>query len=178
MPNELQGRVLLVDEAAGKGHTLVSGETFNRVARLIKYLSSSSLSVGVGPNGGLRLEIVQEGGSSSTGGAEEDYDGPFALRLDGSRVRVNSGYISRNGEFRSVSGTTLSRGSGTVCVSTQLGANGNWSSPQIHFATPSQWDFPIGKCAMKNGQWHVTSFRVPVAFFIATAVCPLAREGN
>ena len=182
MPDELQGRVLLIDESAGKGHTLVSGETFNRIARLLKYLSSSSLSVSVSANGGLRLEISQEGtadgGGSGGTGTQDDYDGPFALRLDGSSIRVNSGFISRNGDFRSVSGTTLECRSGTVCVSTQLGANGSWSSPQIHFATPSQWDYPIGQCAQKNGHWHVTSYRVPLAVFIATAVCPLAREGS
>ena len=109
-------------------------------------------------------------------GTPENYDGPFALSYDAETkmLKIKAGYLTRNGEFLSVAEAELAPETGTVCVKTEL-ADGEWSEPEILFATPSQFCYPIGH-VKKDGEGDkmsvaVCSYRVPVAVILAVKDC-------
>jgi len=109
-------------------------------------------------------------------GTPESYDGPFALKWDARerKVRVNAGYLTRNGEFLSVPEAVLEPEEGTVCVKSELN-DGEWSDPEIVFDVVSQFRYPIGR-VRKTGDGEemsvsVCSYRVPVAVILASRIC-------
>lgn len=112
---------------------------------------------------------------------DENYDGPFSAKYDdeSGSVVIASGYASQNGDFVSVGGKTLSAQNGIICVSSTL-SGGSWSTPTIQYASPSKNNFPIAKCSIsgsgENRTVMVSSCRVGVAVFIATAECPVAAK--
>lgn len=162
--------------------TIPSSHTYNTLARLLKFLDTDTpeaLRVNLNARGGLRLGL-----NAVPGGIHvEVYDGPFALKVTKATkvteagLVVNSGWVNRNGEFRSVSGVRLPLRVGTVCVSTHLSSGGSWSSPVVDYSSPGLWSYPIGHVNF-SGDWTATSYRVPVAVFLATAVCPLAKKDS
>ncbi len=161
-------------------HTIPSGETYNAVARCLKFLDTDTpdaLLINMNPSGGLRLTIAPALLSSA---ASESYDGPFALKVSGGALKVNRGYINRNGEFTSCSGASLGLRTGMVCVKTSLSSKGSWSTPTISYGSAGQWSYPIGEVSYdaSAGGYIATSYRVPVAVFIATAECPVAKKAK
>ena len=105
--------------------------------------------------------------------SQDVYDGPFALSYDteSKMLKVNSGYLSRNGDFVTVAAAELSPVTGMVCVSSSLDDDGNWSTPEIKFATPDATDFPVGSCEVSGESVTVCSFRAPVAVILVVDVC-------
>ena len=109
-------------------------------------------------------------------GTPEAYDGPYAIAYDAEarKVRVKSGWLTRNGEFLEVPGAELEPEDGTVCVRTELGG-GAWCDPELVFGTPSQFLFPVGHVRTQGSgdslSVSVCSYRVPVAVFLAARVC-------
>lgn len=109
-------------------------------------------------------------------GTPENYDGPFAIAYDAEarKLRVKAGHLTRNGEFIAVPEAELDPETGTVCVRTEL-ADGEWSEPEILFATPSQFCYPIGHARTQGSgeetSVSVCSYRVPVAVVLAARIC-------
>jgi len=105
--------------------------------------------------------------------SQDVYDGPFALSYDTEtqQVKVKAGYMSRNGDFVSVAEKSLSPQTGTICACSDLDSEGNWSTPEIKFATPDKNNFPVGSCEVKGESVTVCSFRVPVAILVIADVC-------
>lgn len=105
--------------------------------------------------------------------SQDTYDGPFALSYDTEKkkLKVKNGYLSRNGEFKEVSGVDLSPQSGMVCACSTLSSEGDWSEPEIKFASPGQFNYPVGSCKVSGESVTVCSYRVPVAIIIAAGVC-------
>lgn len=112
-------------------------------------------------------------------GTPELYDGPFALTYDPERkvLKVKAGYLSRNGEFVTVPAAELTPATGLVCVESELG-NGTWGEPVVSIAIPSAACYPIGQCKVSGESVTVTSFRVPVAILVVTALCPLSAKAD
>lgn len=110
-------------------------------------------------------------------GTPEVYDGPFALSFDteSGLIRIKEGYISRNGEFLKTLPGEIAPSEGLVCVSTQLSEAG-WSEPVFLVCEPDKYSCPVGLCKVTDDTVSVQSFRVPVAVFIDTAVCPLSTD--
>ena len=103
----------------------------------------------------------------------EIYDGPFALSYDEEEETINikSGFLSRNGEWRTVSSGSIDIISdGYVCVRTKL-ENQEWTEPEFVIAEPDSENYPIGYCSLSEGDVKVTSYRVPVAVFIIAGNC-------
>jgi hypothetical protein len=159
--------------------TIPSGATYNALARLLKFLDTDTpdqLQINLNAAGGLRLSVAPTLSSSP---ASESYDGPFALTVSGGSLKVNGGYINRNGEFLYCSGASLELHAGMVCVNTILSSGGSWTTPTISYCSASQWAYPLGMVSYSDtGELVATSYRVPVAIFIATAVCPLAKKAT
>lgn len=105
--------------------------------------------------------------------AQDSYNGPFALSYDteAKKLKVKSGYMSRNGDFVTVAEKMLAPQTGTICACSNLDSNGNWSVPEIKFATPDKNNFPVGSCEVKGESVTVCAFRVPVAILILAEVC-------
>ena len=112
-------------------------------------------------------------------GTPEHYDGPFALAYDTEKklLKVKAGYLSRNGEFVAVPAAELTPATGLVCVASDLG-NGAWSEPVVGIGSPSATRYPIGQCKVAGESVTVTSFHVPVAILIVTALCPLSAKAD
>ena len=109
-------------------------------------------------------------------GTPENYDGPFAITYDAVKkhLKVKAGYLTRNGEFVSISEKEIEPQTGTLCVKSEL-TGGEWSEPEIVFGTPSQFRYPIGH-VKKTGDGDkvsvaVCSYRVPVAVILASKIC-------
>jgi len=105
--------------------------------------------------------------------AQDTYDGPFALSYDTEtkKLKVASGYMSRNGEFVSVAARELIASTGIVCACSTLDSVGSWSTPELKIATPNKNNFPVGSCKVSGEAVTLCSFRVPVAILIVTDVC-------
>lgn len=134
--HELQGRIPYV----GDGRTLVSGKTYNRLARMLRELYSESLDIGVGPTGGLRLETrfsPSGGGSGGGGGGGGGYSGPFAVSYGSSRITVADGLVIAGATTISVSATTVSSGNGTVYLALSY-SGGSYSYSVARGSPPSQ----------------------------------------
>lgn len=115
---------------------------------------------------------------------QELYEGPFALSYDSETklLKVKAGYLSRNGEFLSTGEAEITPESGLVCVQSILEESGDWSEPEILIAEPDKYTYPVGMCHVSGSgeamTVSLTSFRVPVAVLIDTAVCPLSTEAE
>lgn len=158
-------------------HVIPSAATYNTLARLLKFIDcdTGNLLFAVNAQGGLRLSVL--GGGGIGGSSAETYDGPYALTVDNGQLRVNAGWLNRNGEFRSVGGATLPLRAGTVCVTTTLDeTTGTWSNPAIAYGTPGLYSYPIGHVRQSGASYSATSYRVPVAIFLATAECPVSMS--
>ena len=105
--------------------------------------------------------------------AQDVYDGPFAISYDTEKkqLKVNAGYLNRNGEWKDVARKELAASTGTVCVCTTLGSDGKWTDAEIKISTPGQYVFPIGSCKVEGESVTFCSFRVPVAIFLVSDVC-------
>lgn len=105
--------------------------------------------------------------------AQDIYDGPFAISYDTEKkqLKVNAGYLNRNGEWKDVAKKELAASTGTVCVCTTLGSDGKWTDAEIKISTPGQYAFPIGSCKVEGESVTFCSFRVPVAIFLVSDVC-------
>ena len=114
-------------------------------------------------------------------GMPGNYDGPFAISYDAEsgRLRVNAGYLTRNGEFLVVPSAEIEPETGLVCVCSTL-EDAEWTEPEIKVAVPDKYSYPVGSCRTEGEgeamSVSVCSFRVPVAILIDTAVCPLSTE--
>ena len=129
--HELQGRIPLV----GDNRTVVSGRTYNRLAKVLREIYSESIDVGVGPTGGLRLEtrMIPSGGGGTVGGG--DYSGPFAVSAVSSGLSIAAGRIIAGTSTIAVSGTTVS-GSGTVYLSLVYNQSTQSYSHAVAVGTP------------------------------------------
>ena len=65
--------------------------------------------------------------------AQDVYDGPFAISYDTEKkqLKVNAGYLNRNGEWKDVARKELAASTGTVCVCTTLGSDGKWTDAEV-----------------------------------------------
>ena len=98
-------------------------------------------------------------------------DFPYSCLLYTSQLTVNAGYLLRNGEFLEVAEKKLSAQNGIVCVCSTIDSSGKWSTPEIKFATPGQYNYPIGSCEVSGDSVTICSFRVPVAILLSVEVC-------
>lgn len=105
--------------------------------------------------------------------SQDIYDGPFALSYDTEteKIKVNAGYLNRNGEWKEVPEAAFSPSTGTVCVCTTLDSEGNWSEPEVRIADQGPYAFPVGSCNVSGESVTVCSFRVPVAVFTVADLC-------
>lgn len=155
--------------------TIPSGATFNAISRLLRFIDTDtphSLQIKCNPQGGLRLSVA-----NASSGYAPSYDGPFSMQITESGVSVTGGWVNRNGNFFAVGGAILPLRKGQVCVHTQLSGSGEWSAPSIVYHSPDLWHYPIGHVGYSD-DWDVTCYRVPVAVFLATEACPLARTDS
>ncbi len=121
--------------------------------------------------------ILLGGGSSGSG-----YSGNFAVTWEGGdKLNISSGYLNCNGfEYKSISATTISLASGTLCLCTEptYSSNGTWTTPTFNFTTPSACAYPIAEVTSNssNGETTVTikQFPVTVAVILYSTLCPLA----
>lgn len=185
--------ILMEDVPDGyDGRAAISGAAVARLSAAMPSVPGRAAFSGTGtltPSDDGPVSIVAADNSRLTAvaiiggsGAIEIYDGPFALSYDAEKkkVKVKSGYMSRNGEFIVVDNAEINPSNGGyVCVNSTLNS-GEWTTPAIRIATPGVYDYPIGKVTVagsgQNRHVSVNSFRVSVAIIIATALCPLSRD--
>lgn len=109
--------------------------------------------------------------------AADVYDGPFALSYNAEtkKVDVKAGFLNRNGEWKTVAAASVDPETGYVCVVTQLNDEGEWTDPELAITEPGLESYPVGYCTVTgSGEEQsvtVSSFRVPVAVFLISAVC-------
>ena len=109
--------------------------------------------------------------------AADVYDGPFALSYSAEtkKVDVKAGFLNRNGEWKTVAAASVDPETGYVCVVTQLNDEGEWTDPELAITEPGLESYPVGYCTVTgSGEEQsvtVSSFRVPVAVFLISAVC-------
>lgn len=113
-------------------------------------------------------------------GTSDIYDGPFAITYDAEAKQLNvaAGYINTNGTFAEVAAATLAPATGTLCVYSEIAEDGKWSTPEIKFATPDKYKYPIGKVKVNGESVVVSCFRVPVAIIIDAAECPVSAQAG
>lgn len=116
-------------------------------------------------------------------GNSESYDGPFAVAWDAAagKLRVASGFLSRNGEFLRTPPCSIPPAEGHVCVESRLLTSG-WTEPEVKIAEPSVTAFPVAGChVVRNGGVtgvSVVQYRVPVAVIIVADECPLSAAAD
>ena len=105
--------------------------------------------------------------------AQDIYNGPFAISYnpDTKLLKIETGYLNRNGEWLVVEPTEIAPITGSICVCTNLDEEGNWTKPEIKIAEPSQFAFPIGDCKLEGETVSFSSYRVPVAIFLVSDIC-------
>lgn len=159
--NELQGRVRYV----GNGRALISGRTYNELARLLRNISSETIQISVGPNGGLKLEVGSFGASSGGGGGGGDlYTGPFALSYDKTShtVHIGGGCIFAGIVAKIFHGGTLGYSSGNDYVIMTINAvagvlNVGFSAASVYPPTQSNTSYVVvlGTCDGEScRQWQ------------------------
>lgn len=106
--------------------------------------------------------------------AQDVYEGPFALSYDteARKLKVAAGYLNRNGEWAPVPATEIAPTTGMICVCTSLGDNGKWTEAKVQVANPGQYAYPVGSCRVNGESVTFCAFRVPVAIFMVSDVCP------
>ena len=82
--------------------TVVSGETYNPLARAVRNMTIEGGSIGVNPLGGIHIQVLPQAATSPTPSGGSAYNGPFAVSYDASTAiaTVSNGYI--------IAGTTTS----------------------------------------------------------------------
>lgn len=164
-------------ESKAVGSCIISGPAAVKVSGSGDFAAPSTSNPAVftrGASGSPVIFAADGKGMILLGAASQDnYNGPFALNYDteAKKLKVKPGYMSRNGDFVTVAEKMLSPQTGTICASSNLDSNGNWSTPEIKFATPDRNNFPIGSCEVKGESVTVCSFRVPVAILILVEIC-------
>lgn len=72
--------------------TVVSGATYNPLARAVRYMTIEGGSIGVNPLGGIHIQVLPQT-ASSPGGGGGAYNGPFAVTVANGMATVASGTI-------------------------------------------------------------------------------------
>lgn len=159
------------------GDCFISGPVTVTVSGSGDFAQPSAGSPGVFTRGAEGAPVLFAHGAKAVinlgAGTPEHYDGPFALSFDAATavVKVKPGYLSRNGQFLSVPAAELAPETGMVCVTSVLDSAGAWTTPAVAFGQPGQMSYPIGSCKVVGESVTVSSFRVPVAILIVTAIC-------
>lgn len=73
--------------------TVVSGETYNPLARAVRYMTIEGGSIGVNPLGGIHIQVLPQAATSPTPSGGSAYDGPFAVTVSNGVATVASGTI-------------------------------------------------------------------------------------
>lgn len=129
---------------------------------------------------GSNAAVILLGGA----GNMENYNGPFAITYDAEakKLQIAAGNVNANGVFLISAAATIEPQSGTICVCTQIGDNGKWSTPEIKFADAEKYSYPIGSCKVEgSGEERsvtVCNYCVPVAIIIDAAECPLSAQAD
>ena len=184
-PKKPWGVVTQLLKGKEMGDCYISGPVTVGVSGSGDYAQPTAASPSVFTRGSEGAPVLYANGGKAVvnlgAGTPENYDGPFALSYDAENevLKIKSGYMSRNGEFITVAEAEIEPETGLVCVCSTL-EEGEWSEPEIKFAEPDKYSYPVGKCKVEgsgeNRSVSVCSFRVPVAIIIDTAVCPLSTE--
>ncbi len=113
-------------------------------------------------------------------GTNDSYDGPFAVSFDSEsgNLKISSGYINCNGTFSSVPAVELTPQTGTLCAYSEIGEDGVWSAPVVKFSEPDKYNYPVGSCKVNGNSVSFCCYRVPVAFIIDAAECPMSAKAD
>lgn len=109
----------------------------------------------------------------------EKTDLPFECFYDSenNNIEINKGFINRNGDFSTAPQFNISPQNGHICIKTSIDDKGVWSDVEAIITNEvSAFNFPIGYCTLTDKGVTVTSFRVPVAFFIVADDCEEVGE--
>lgn len=123
--------------------------------------------------------IIVLGGAGNV----DTYEGPFAITYDAEaqKLQVAAGYATLNGEWKEVGAASLTPQTGTICVCSTLG-DGEWSAPEVKFATPSKNNYPIGTVKVEgSGEAQtvaVSCCRVPVVHLFDVGSCEKIVEDD
>lgn len=99
--------------------TVVSGETYNPLARAVRNMTIEGGSIGVNPLGGIHIQVLPQAASSPTPSGGSAYDGPFAVTVSGGVATVASGTIWAGITKITYNGGTISVADGN-CVSVSV----------------------------------------------------------
>jgi hypothetical protein len=95
-------------------------------------------------------------------------------------IYINGGYVNCNGVFLKVPDGTLPLREGIVCIKTRHNAeSGIWETPVYEYAEPDASHYPIAEIESLDfpvKRYQVMPPNLPVAGFLATAVCPVEEE--
>ena len=117
--NKLQGRL---PEIEPRKDVLISALTFERLARLIRYLTLPNGEIGINAQGGLELTV----NATSGGGGGGEYGGPFAVSYDNGTITIKTGNIIAGTSTINVAQSTKT-GTGMVYLSLAYSSNNGYS---------------------------------------------------
>lgn len=73
--------------------TVVSGETYNPLARAVRNMTIEGGTIGINPLGGIHIQVLPQAATSPTPSGGSAYDGPFAVTVSNGVATVASGTI-------------------------------------------------------------------------------------
>jgi hypothetical protein len=124
--------------------TVISGATYNHLARAVRNMTIDGGNIGLNPLGGIHIQVTPQAASSPVPGGSA-YDGPFAVTVSGGVATVASGTI--------FAGTTkIAYNGGTIAV-----ADGNCVYVSVTYGNGTYNAFidalPYGMIGQYSGQY-------------------------
>ena len=126
---------------------------------------------------GTMFEVLAHGGGIS--GESSEYYGSFKTVIEEELIRVEDGYLLRNGEFLKVTGREkITPQQGWLCVVSEISGD-DFTEPEIKFAEVSNTAFPVAYIhRQEDGSWQVMQMPVSVAVIMAAKPCNLSFVGR
>ena len=126
---------------------------------------------------GTVYDVLVRGGGVGSEGAE--YYGSFKTVLEEELIRVEDGYLLRNGEFLKVNGREkILPQQGWLCVVSEI-IGEEFSEPEIKFSKASNTAFPVAYIhRQEDGSWLVMQMPVSVAVITAAKPCAVSMVGQ
>jgi len=154
----------------------ISASTWNRLVDCLAYAMDHPRGDGhsvLNKPGGL---LGTPGGATAAGGEPAKW--PFAVSFQDGMLRVEGGWLNRNGlEMLYVNPHLIYPQAGYVCVCSEpVDKKGSWSTPDIRILSkPIPCAFPVAEVAKSGADWEIEQYPVAVAIILAAKRCPVAE---
>ena len=107
----------------------------------------------------------------------DGYEGSFPVTMEDSKLKVGSGYLSRNGRIELIPGTAsgIVPQTGILCITSKISGNA-WTKPEFGFSAVDSTSYPLAEITVRDDLVDIRQLPVSVAVILETKPCPLIRK--